>query len=230
MFRFLIFTLFCLSGWSAAAQGYPRANWVATLSTLQHRVSGTVTIVDERTLRLDNFNYDGTAPAVYVYATIVDSRASQIAGRSVGPELKQALTNASFTVQLPLGQTLDAYGAVSIWCADFRVNFGSGTFKAPAEVPPTPNPSPPLTDLQKADAVFSWAQTQYANYLMPRQENSVSADGHYFRFYPATNNALTFKDGRVSYVTVRDGALSFADVGALADLFGLAAGVGAASN
>ena len=222
MHRFLLLALLCFCGFNAAAQSYPRANWFATLSTLQHGVSGTVTIVDERTLRLDNFNYDGTAPAVFVYATAVDSRASQLAGRSVGPELKQALTNASLTVQLPPGQTLDAYGAVSIWCADFRVNFGSGTFKAPAVVPP--NPTPALTDLQKADAVFSWAQTLYANYLMPRQDSSVSADGHYFRYYPATNNALTFKDGRVSYVTVQGGALSFADVGTLADLFGLASG------
>ena len=228
MHRFLLLAVLCFCGFNAAAQSYPRANWFATLSTLQHGVSGTVTIVDERTLRLDNFNYDGTAPAAYVYVTEVDSRASQIAGRSVGPQITQAFSNASITIQLPAGQTLDSFGAVSIWCVTFRANFGSGTFKAPAVVtPPVVTPLPGLTDLQKADAVFAWAQTQYAAHLMPRQESSVASGGHYFRYYPATNNALTFKDGRVSYVTLADGALRFTDIGTIADLYVLAAGVGA---
>lgn len=34
---------------------YPRTGWSATLSTLAHQVSGTATIVDEDTFRLDNF-------------------------------------------------------------------------------------------------------------------------------------------------------------------------------
>ncbi len=109
------------------------------------------------------------------------------------------------------------------------MNFGSGTFKAPAVVAPPPvvTPLPGLTDLQKADTVFAWAQTQYAANLMPCQESSVASGGHYFRYYPATNNALTFKDGRISYVTLADGALRFTDIGAIADLYVLAAGVGA---
>ena len=225
MFRFFLSLVLVLSSGLAAAQIYPRAQWTATLSTLQHGVSGTVTIVDARTLRLDNFNYDGTAPAVYVYAAETDTRAAHIAGRAIGPQLKQVFSNASLTVQLPAGQTLDSFGAVSIWCAEFRVNFGSGTFKAPANVPP-----PTLTDLEKADRVFGWAQIQFANYLVPRQDSSVASEGHYFRYYPSTNNALTFKDGRVSYVTLQNGNLNFADVGAIEDLYAQAVGAAATQN
>ena len=34
-------------------------------------------------------------------------------------------------VDLPAGETLDGWNAVSVWCAEFRVNFGSGTFAPP---------------------------------------------------------------------------------------------------
>ena len=37
---------------------------VGMLSTLGHRVTGTVFIVDERHIRIYNFNYDGTAPGM----------------------------------------------------------------------------------------------------------------------------------------------------------------------
>ncbi|MCP5515655.1 MAG: DM13 domain-containing protein [Verrucomicrobiales bacterium] len=35
----------------------------------------------------------------------------------------------SVTVSLPEGQSLDGYNAISVWCVDFAINFGSGTFQ-----------------------------------------------------------------------------------------------------
>ena len=112
--------------------GYGRAGWSAALSTLQHGVSGVVSIVNERTLRITNFNYDGRGPLVWVYLGADNSNASFASGPAVGAQLQsRPYVNETIEVQLPEGQTLDGYKAVSIWCVQFSANFGSGTFFAP---------------------------------------------------------------------------------------------------
>jgi hypothetical protein len=99
---------------------------------LQHGVRGTVTIVDDRTIRLSNFYYDGGGPRVYVYLGAENSNAAFTSGRVIGPLLQRRLyVNETLELQLPEGQTLDGFKAVSIWCDEFRVNFGSGSFIAP---------------------------------------------------------------------------------------------------
>ena len=112
---------------------YARAGWTTPLSTLQHGVSGTATIVDARTVRLSGFNYDGGGPQVYAYLGTSDAQAAFTVGKIIGPRLNRpaAYVNATLDLQLPEGQTLDGFAAVSIWCADFKVNFGSGSFQAP---------------------------------------------------------------------------------------------------
>jgi Electron transfer DM13 len=112
---------------------HARAGWTARLSTLQHGVSGTVTIIDARTLRLSGFNYDGGGPQVYAYLGSDDTTAAFTAGKPIGPRLNSpfAYADATIDLQLPEGQTLDGFAAVSIWCAEFGVNFGSGLFAPP---------------------------------------------------------------------------------------------------
>jgi len=109
-----------------------RTGWRATLSTLAHRVSGTVTIVDEDTLRIDDFHYDGGGIGVYVYLGTSDSNAAFTAGLPVGPDLfGTAYDGEMLELDLPPGESFENYAAVSIWCVDARVNFGSGTFEEP---------------------------------------------------------------------------------------------------
>lgn len=117
---------------SCVATDYARAGWTAKLSTLQHGVSGTVTIVDERTLRITGFNYDGGGPRVLVYLGATNSNQGFTSGPAIGAQLqRRPYVNETLEVQLPEGQTLDGFTAVSIWCVEFRVNFGSGVFAAP---------------------------------------------------------------------------------------------------
>lgn len=114
---------------------YPRAGWSARLSTLQHGVSGRVTIVDENTLELSQFNYDGAglAQGVFVYLGASNTQTAFVNGLRVGPDLRRAggYSNETFTVDLPAGMTLDGWNAVAIWCVTASANFGSGTFAAP---------------------------------------------------------------------------------------------------
>ena len=40
---------------------------IGTLPTFQHRVSGTLYAEGDHTFIVENFNYDGTGPTVYIY-------------------------------------------------------------------------------------------------------------------------------------------------------------------
>jgi hypothetical protein len=115
---------------------YARAGWSAQLSTNHHLVSGTVTIVDAVTLQVNDFTYDGQAPAVYFYLGTDETDGSFASGLQVSPLLSGTAfdgTEGPFLLNLPQGNTMDPYHAVSVWCAAFDVNFGSGTFTAVPE-------------------------------------------------------------------------------------------------
>jgi hypothetical protein len=145
--RLLVFVLLVLVTTRPAAaaptrqtEPYARAGWTMRLSTLQHGVSGTATIVDARTIVLRDFNYDGGGPQVYAYLAVTDTRNAYYGGIPIGPLLtrpNQPYVSQTLTLTLPATQTLDTYNALSIWCVDFGVIFGSGTFTAPLPVSAT---------------------------------------------------------------------------------------------
>lgn len=122
-----------------AASPYPRAGWSTSLSTLAHGVSGTATIIDAQTIVLSNFNYDGGGPRVYAYLGITNTNSAFENGLPIGPFLTrsgQPYISDTITLTLTTSQTLDDFSALSIWCADFKVNFGSGTFTATTPITP----------------------------------------------------------------------------------------------
>ena len=125
--------LLSISLWTMAQHtfAYERSGWRAQLSTLTHGVSGTVTIMDRDTLRIENFHYDGGGPAVYFYLGQSNDNAAFSQGLALPPLLSGTTYRGDeLQVDLPAGRTLDGYTAISVWCVDFAVNFGSGTFGA----------------------------------------------------------------------------------------------------
>ena len=110
---------------------HPKVGEVATLidNNNGHGISGTAHIVNNRTIELRNFFYDGTGPAVYVY---VDPAAP--AGGSWGTSISgliglgQPYVNTNLTFTLPDGLDLEDVNYISIWCVQFSVDFGSGMF------------------------------------------------------------------------------------------------------
>lgn len=126
--------LLVLPSAACVAQSYARAGWEAQLSGPFHDVAGTVRIVDEDTLEVEGFSYDGGGPAVYFYLAAENTTASFGEGLAVGPLLTGTVfSDDSLTLDLPAGVTLDGYHAISVWCVDFLVNFGSGTFGSVVE-------------------------------------------------------------------------------------------------
>lgn len=114
-----------------AGEPYARAGWEARMPPGSASTSGVAVIVDERTIRLHHLNYSGAAPLVYLYLGADDAYAAFFDGIPIGPEL-HAMSDACLTVQLPEGQTLDAWGAISVWCVEFDVLFTSAAFAPPA--------------------------------------------------------------------------------------------------
>ncbi|MEM7258723.1 MAG: DM13 domain-containing protein [Pseudomonadota bacterium] len=107
---------------------HPFVRRTATLSTLAHGVSGSVTVVDDCTLEVINFNYDGRGPSVYFYGGQDGDYISDNAF-SIGPRLNgRPWQNESLTLKIPEGKSLDDFNSVSVWCFDFNANFGEAFF------------------------------------------------------------------------------------------------------
>ena len=106
-----------------------RVGQTATLSQLDHNVSGTVTVIDDCTLKITGFNYDGGGIDVRVYLAR-NGNFSNGGFAVTGDLLGAAYVNATLTITLPAGITLDDFDSISIWCVDVKVSFGDGVFLA----------------------------------------------------------------------------------------------------
>jgi hypothetical protein len=98
------------------------------LSTLAHSVSGTATIVDDCTIEITNFNYDGGGIIVEVYAGL-DENYHPPVGFAISDNIfGTRFVNQTYTVQLPTNKTLDDLNGISVWCTDVGVSFGDSLF------------------------------------------------------------------------------------------------------
>ena len=117
---------------SVFAQMTPGVGYQASLSTISHNVSGTVTILDADTLLVEDFTYDGLGPSVFFY--LGTSVSTFEYGLELGTDLVGTAfdgTEDSFTIDLPAGTTVEGFNAISVWCVRFEASFGDGTFSAP---------------------------------------------------------------------------------------------------
>jgi len=124
----------CVASHAHAELTLPQVGWQAELSTFAHSVSGTVTILDDTTIQVDDFTYDGGGIVVYFYLGETNSGAAFASGIPIGPDLRGTSfdgTQAPLVYDLQGEQTLEGLQAISVWCVTASANFGSGTF-APA--------------------------------------------------------------------------------------------------
>jgi len=99
----------------------------ADFTTFAHGVRVTLTVVDDCTLELTSFDYDGGGPEVYFYGGLngVYSGANSFA---LSLRLNgNTFTDNTLTLVLPADKTLDVFDSISVWCVDFRANFGDVT-------------------------------------------------------------------------------------------------------
>ncbi len=114
----------------AAATGgsttHPAVGTSSEFTTRAHDVSGTLTVIDDRTLEVSNFVFDGGGVNVFFYyGTDGDYRN----GGQIGPQLRGTVFNGeTITLTLPDGLTLDDFNGLSVWCVPFFADFGDARF------------------------------------------------------------------------------------------------------
>jgi Electron transfer DM13 len=148
--RFTIFPfLFLVVSISVLASDIgPFVGATATLSTIEEGVSGTATVIDAQTIQVEHFYYEGGRISVFFRLGTNDTKTAFGNGISLGDQLvTHSYTNATLTLSLPAGQSLEGYNAISVYCVSANVDFGSGAFIAPAP--------PQLSDIQHIDGITS---------------------------------------------------------------------------
>ncbi len=109
---------------SGCTAEHPLVGSNAEFTTRFHEVVGTLTVVDDCTLEVSGFGYDGLGPNVFFY-TGKDGVFQGPSARPIGPMLNgKVYVNDAFRLTLPEGLNWDEVNSLSVWCVEFRVSFG----------------------------------------------------------------------------------------------------------
>lgn len=111
---------------SCSGTDHPKVGQMAILSTNAHAVSGTATILDNCTIEVTNFNYDGGGPDVLFY---VAEGTDYKDGYGLGQRINgMPQNNSTITLTLAAPSELNTINGISVWCAQFDASFGDGRF------------------------------------------------------------------------------------------------------
>jgi hypothetical protein len=130
-FALVLMGLICSSTPTAAQLNSPQVGWQAELSKKFHHVSGTVTVLDQNTIQVDDFTFDGGGIDVYFYLGRENTKSAFQSGLPIGDQLLSRVFDGSgppLVIDLPPHQTLEGWNAISVWCVTAAVSFGDGTF------------------------------------------------------------------------------------------------------
>ncbi|XP_035441605.1 protein Skeletor, isoforms B/C isoform X3 [Spodoptera frugiperda] len=121
---------------------------IGRLTQYAHGIRGTVYAVDESTVFVRGFAYDGTGPDAYFW--VGDTPQPSPEGILVpypedyttrDPPILSAHSNTDILLKLPGGKRLRDIKWISVWCRRFTVNFGD-VFIPPGLDPPRPRVLP----------------------------------------------------------------------------------------
>lgn len=108
----------------------PGVGWIAELRTHHHDVAGTVEIIDERTLEIRDFTYDGGGinARFFLLADGEDFHMDfELTDNLVGDPFEGEV----LTLDLPEDAPFDAWNLITLWCVPAGASFGDGVFRAP---------------------------------------------------------------------------------------------------
>ncbi|RWS28866.1 protein Skeletor: isoforms D/E-like protein, partial [Leptotrombidium deliense] len=97
------------------------------LKTNAHGVTGDVFIVDESTIFIKNFNYDGLGPDAYFwsgYTPKPEQNGFIIPDEKGSTKPLSAYKNKNVVLRLPEGNTVRDIKWIAVWCRKAVVNFG----------------------------------------------------------------------------------------------------------
>lgn len=106
-----------------------RVGQTATIAGLFHDVAGTATIIDDCTIQITGFAFDGGGIDTRIYLGLDGEFRDTLGGFSISSNLVgTAYNNNTLTLTLPMGRTLDDFNSISVWCVPVGVSFGTGFF------------------------------------------------------------------------------------------------------
>jgi len=106
----------------------PQVGWEAVFETFSHDVAGRAVIVDEQTIELQDFTYDGGGVNARLFL-LADGAAFddelELSDNLVGMEFD----GDTLELEIPEGAAFEDWNLITLWCVPFRVDFGSGVFR-----------------------------------------------------------------------------------------------------
>ncbi len=113
---------------SSCTKEHEKIGHTGFFSTFAHNVSGKATIIDDCTIEISQFSYDGGGPDVYFYGAI-DHEYTNVDAFPMGQKLNGKIhDNARIFIKLPQNKSLDDLNGLSVWCTEFEANFGQVEF------------------------------------------------------------------------------------------------------
>ncbi len=112
------------------ADEVPEVGWEAVFDTFAHDVAGRAVIVDEQTIELQDFTYDGGGVNVRLFLLPAGGDFTdefELTDNLVGT----VYDNDTVEIEIPDDASFEDWNLITVWCVPFRVNFGSGTFLPP---------------------------------------------------------------------------------------------------
>ncbi|RZB39621.1 Skeletor, isoforms B/C [Asbolus verrucosus] len=115
---------------------------IGPLQEFAHGIKGTVYAVDESTIFIKGFSYDGTGPDAFFWIGnsprpspegIIIPYPEDYVGRD--PPVLRAYNNTNIILRLPMGKRIRDIRWLSVWCRRFTVDFGEVFIPPNLEVP-----------------------------------------------------------------------------------------------
>lgn len=108
----------------------PGIGWEAEFVTRAHDVAGTAVIVDEDTIELRDFTFDGGGVDARLFLVTDGAPFSNefpLTDNLVGTPYD----GDTVELEIPEGASFEDWNLITLWCVPFGADFGSGVFLPP---------------------------------------------------------------------------------------------------
>lgn len=109
----------------------PQPGWEAELIGTSHDVSGTAVVIDDHTIELRDFTFDGGGLNARMYVLADGAPFSEAIETDSGNLVGTPFAGETLTLRLPSDSSPEGWNAISFWCVPARVGFGHGVFEPP---------------------------------------------------------------------------------------------------
>ena len=108
---------------------HPKVGQLAELQDFFHDVGGTAEIIDDCSVRITDFTFDGQGIDVRIYGGLGGDYDSGFSMSEDDLRRAQPYVGETLYATLPPGRTWDDVDGISVWCVPIGIDFGSGLFE-----------------------------------------------------------------------------------------------------